>query len=334
MGFLSRIVADSTANAPVTSAREPTAERTLAAAERRDIVDSVPAPEPSQEPSPRQPVNERSEMPPAVTARPEEASSTPRLASAHNGADALQDQEAGAPAARSLVPAAAPRSSLSPLEDSRAVTPVATPRSAGREPLATPRTPVTAGHPRSRGNTTIATSDRAEHTPERVGVPAPLPRHARADQPSAAHASDDSKPSTPGARSASRGSHADATAPATASTETPAAPVPKADEGTPALQGEPPARSLRAEAPATPTVRSQPFAPASNVEAPPSAATSEPRHRERPSPVPAAGKPVAVEPRVHIGRLEVIVAAPAEPPLARPAQRGSPLTSRRYLRNA
>jgi hypothetical protein len=44
-------------------------------------------------------------------------------------------------------------------------------------------------------------------------------------------------------------------------------------------------------------------------------------------------EPVAAR-GVRIGRLEVIVVAPSQPP-ARPAQRGSAdLASRRYLRNA
>jgi hypothetical protein len=85
-----------------------------------------------------------------------------------------------------------------------------------------------------------------------------------------------------------------------------------------------------AEPRATPAARSESLVPAPRVEVSPSARALEPRRPERPSPTP---EPVAA-PRVHIGRLEVIVVAPSQPS-TRPAQRSSAdLASRRYLRNA
>jgi len=82
--------------------------------------------------------------------------------------------------------------------------------------------------------------------------------------------------------------------------------------------------------PIPPAARYESFVPSPRAEVSPGARAREPRRPERPSPMP---EPVAA-PRVHIGRLEVIVVAPPQPP-ARPAQRGSAdLASRRYLRNA
>jgi hypothetical protein len=86
------------------------------------------------------------------------------------------------------------------------------------------------------------------------------------------------------------------------------------------------------EAPAPPPVQGEPPIRPARGEPPAIASPSDARGPERPVTLQAA--PAAALPRVHIGRLEVIVLAPREPTV-RPSPTGLPnLSSRRYLRNA
>jgi hypothetical protein len=187
------------------------------------------------------------------------------------------------------------------------------------QPLASRRAPVSAEPARSR-------IDEAASRHVRAGVADPRPAgapehtHARVDQRPAARATDDRGGEAPFAQIDTAAPPGERTEPAAPQAIRAAAPTP-----TLLLEAIPPA-----EPQATPAARSDSLVPAPRVEISPSARAIEPRRPERPSPM---TEPVAAR-GVHIGRLEVIVAAPSQPP-ARPAQRGpADLASRRYLRNA
>jgi len=187
------------------------------------------------------------------------------------------------------------------------------------QPHASPRAPVGAEPAGSR-------KDEAASRQARTGIPVSGPAgsvehtHARVDQRPVArptHDRDGQAREAPIAQIETTTSPGVRTEPAAPQSTRAAAPTP--------LEPIPPA-----EPRATPAARNESLVPAPPVEVSPSARTIEPRRPELPSPMP---EPVAA-PRVHIGRLEVIVVAPSQP-RARPAQRGSAdLASRRYLRNA
>jgi hypothetical protein len=107
----------------------------------------------------------------------------------------------------------------------------------------------------------------------------------------------------------------------------------------PATEALPSTRAISAapipEASVASTARGDTLAGAARVDAAGPRA-DDARGSERPSLVPILTRPAVAPaaPRVHIGRLEVIVVAPAEPAV-RPAPRDrTAVSSRRYLRNA
>jgi hypothetical protein len=174
---------------------------------------------------------------------------------------------------------------------------------------------------RSRIDEAAARQVRAA-VPDSRPAGSPEHTHARVDQRPAARATDDRG----GPAREAPIAQIDTAAPPGGRTEPAAPQASRAAAPTPTLlEAIPPA-----EPKATPAARSDSLVPAPRVEISPSARAIEPRRPERPSPM---TEPVAAR-GVHIGRIEVIVVAPSQPP-ARPAQRGpADLASRRYLRNA
>ena len=314
MGFLSRIVADARAHAPMVSATAPAVERTQAAAEGWEVVEagtSLSPPSPSSV--------ELAATPPAAPPMAAAPRSALHGAPGHDDRNAGPDPAALAPGDRPGLPVAPSTSSPAlPAADRAAVT--ASGAQPTSQPLASPRAPVSAEPARSR-------SDEAASRQGRAGVPdsrpagSPEHTHARVDQRPAAQATDDfggPAREAPIAQIETAGPPVGRTEPASSQPTRAAAPTATL------LEAMPPAESR-----ATPAARNS-LVPAPRVEISPSARAIEPRRPERPSPTP---EPLAA-PRVHIGRLEVIVAAPSQPP-ARPAQRSSAdIASRRYLRNA
>ena len=189
------------------------------------------------------------------------------------------------------------------------------------QPLASRRAPVSAEPARSRIDEAAARQVRAA-VPDFRPAGSPEHTHARVDQRPAARATDDRG----GPAREAPIAQIDTAAPPGGRTEPAAPQATRAAAPTPTLlEAIPPA-----EPQATPAARSDSLVPAPRVEISPSARAIEPRRPERPSPM---TEPVAAR-GVHIGRIEVIVVAPSQPP-ARPAQRGpADLASRRYLRNA
>jgi hypothetical protein len=301
MGFLSRIVADARAHAPMVSATAPAVERTQAAdaAEGWDVVDMAFSPEAVQTPS--------SPAPPAPRSA---ADSAP----GHDDRNATPDPAARAAGDRPALPVVASTSSPASLATARATITepgaLPTPR-----PRASPRMPASAEPARSRIDEAASRLVRAR-VPHSRPASSPEHTHARVDQLSAARAKRDGP-----------------------AREAPIAQIETA--APPGARPEPaPLQAARAAAPvasippavpeATPAARSESLVPAPPFEVSPSARAIEPRPPERASPMP---EPLAA-PQVQIGRLEVIVVAPSQPP-ARPAQRSSAdIASRRYLRNA
>src|SRR5262245_44798047 len=314
MGFLSRIVADARAHAPMVSATAPAVERTQAAAEGWEVVE---AGTPLSPPSPSG--VELAATPPAAPPM----AAAPR--SALHGAPGHDDRNAGLdPAAR--VAGDRPRLPVAPSTSSPAspaaarVAMIGSGAQSTPQPLASPRGPVSAEPARSR-------IDEAASRQVRAGVPdfrpaaSPEHTHARADQRPAARATDDSG----GPAREAPIAQIETAAPPGRTEPASSQPTRAAAPTVTLLEAMPPA-----EPRATPAARNNSLVPAPRVEISPSARAIEPRRPERPSPTP---EPLAA-PRVHIGRLEVIVAAPSQPP-ARPAQRSSAdIASRRYLRNA
>ena len=314
MGFLSRIVADARAHAPMVRATARDVDRTQAAAEGGEIVEAGP---PLSPPSPSGVA--LAATPPAAPPMAVAPRSATHSAPAHDDRNAAPDPAARAPGDRPSPPVAASSPPAPPAAARAAMTVSGAPSTP--QPLASPRAPVSAEPARSR-------IDEAAAHQVRAGVPdsrlagSPERTHARVDQRPSARATDDRG----GPAREAPIAQIDTAAPPGGRTEPAAPQATRAAAPTPTLlEAIPPA-----EPQATPAARSDSLVPAPRVEISPSARAIEPRRPERPSPM---TEPVAAR-GVHIGRLEVIVAAPSQPP-ARPAQRGSAdLASRRYLRNA
>ena len=318
MGFLSRIAADARAHAPMVSATARDVDRTQAAAEGGEIVEAGPPPSPpSPSPSGVELAATRPAAPPLAAA----PRSAPHSAPGHDDRNAAPDPAARAPGDRPGPPVAASSPPASPAAARAAMTASGAPSTP--QPLASPRAPVSAEPARSR-------IDEAASRQVRAGVadsrPAGSPEHthARVDQRPAARATDDRG----GPAREAPIAQIDTAAPPGGRSEPAAPQAIRAAAPTPTptlLEAIPPA-----EPRATPAAPNDSLVPAPRVEISPSARAIEPRRPERPSPM---TEPVAAR-GVHIGRIEVIVAAPSQPP-ARPAQRGpADLASRRYLRNA
>ena len=318
MGFLSRIVADARAHAPMVRATARDVDRTQAAAEGGEIVEAGPPlspPSPSPSPSGVELAATLSATPPMAVAPRSATHSAP----AHDDRNAAPDPAARAAGDRPSLPVAASSSPASPAAARAAMTASGAPSTP--QPLASPRAPVSAEPARSRIDEAAAHQVRAA-VPDSRRAGAPEHTHARVDQRPAARATDDRG----GPAREAPIAQIDTAAPPGGRTEPAAPQATRAAAPTPTLlEAIPPA-----EPRATPAARSDSLVPAPRVEISPRARAIEPRRPERPSPM---TEPVAAR-GVHIGRLEVIVAAPSQPP-ARPAQRGSAdLASRRYLRNA
>jgi len=313
MGFLSRIVADARAHAPKASATARDLDRTQAAAEGGQTVEAGP---PLSSPSPAgvELATTLPAAPPAVAPR-----SATHKASAHDDRNTAPDPAARAAGDRPGLPVVPSSSPASPAAARAAMTASGAPSTP--QPLASRRAPVGAEPARSRIDEAAAHQVRAA-VPDSRRAGAPEHTHVRVDQRPAARATDDRGDAAREAPIA----QIDTAAPPGGRTEPAAPQATRAAAPTPTLlEAIPPA-----EPQATPAARSDSLVPAPRVEISPSARATEPRRPERPSPM---TEPVAAR-GVHIGRLEVIVAAPSQPP-ARPAQRGSAdLASRRYLRNA
>ena len=316
MGFLSRIVADARAHAPMVRATARDVDRTQAAAEGGEIVEAgPPLSPPSPSPSGVELAATLSAAPPMAVAPRSATHSAP----AHDDRNAAPDPAARAPGDRPGLPVVPSSSPASPAAARAAMTASGAPSTP--QPLASRRAPVSAEPARSRIDEAAAHQVRAA-VPDSRRAGAPEHTHARVDQRPAARATDDRG----GPAREAPIAQIDTAAPPGGRTEPAAPQATRAAAPTPTLlEAIPPA-----EPQATPAARSDSLVPAPRVEISPSARAIEPRRPERPSPM---TEPVAAR-GVHIGRLEVIVAAPSQPP-ARPAQRGSAdLASRRYLRNA
>jgi hypothetical protein len=316
MGFLSRIVADARAHAPMVRATARDVDRTQAAAEGGEIVEAGP---PLSPPSPSgvELAATLSATPPMAVAPRSATHSAP----AHDDRNAAPDPAARAPGDRPGLPVVPSSSPASPAAARAAMTASGAPSTP--QPLASRRAPVSAEPARSRIDEAAAHQVRAG-VPDSRPAGAPEHTHARVDQRPAARATDDRG----GPAREAPIAQIDTAAPPGGRTEPAAPQATRAAAPTPTptlLEAIPPA-----EPQATPAARSDSLVPAPRVEISPSARATEPRRPERPSPM---TEPVAAR-GVHIGRLEVIVVAPSQPP-ARPAQRGpADLASRRYLRNA
>ena len=314
MGFLSRIVTDARAHAPTVSATARDVDRTQAAAEGGEIVEAGP---PLSPPSPAgvELAATRPAAPPMAVAPRSATHSAP----AHDDRNAAPDPATRAPGDRPGLPVVASSSPASPAAARAAMTASGAPSTA--QPLASRRAPVSAEPARSRIDEAAARQVRAA-VPDSRPAGSPEHTHARVDQRPAARATDDRG----GPAREAPIAQIDTAAPPGGRTEPAAPQASRAAAPTPTLlEAIPPA-----EPQATPAARSDSLVPAPRVEISPSARAIEPRRPERPSPM---TEPVAAR-GVHIGRIEVIVVAPSQPP-ARPAQRGpADLASRRYLRNA
>ena len=318
MGFLSRIAADARAHAPMVSATARDVDRTQAAAEGGEIVEAGPPPSPpSPSPSGVEFAATRPAAPPLAAA----PRSAPHSAPGHDDRNAAPDPAARAPGDRPGPPVAASSSPASPAATRAAMTASGAPSTP--QPLASRRAPVSAEPARSRIDEAAAHQVRAA-VPDSRRAGAPEHTHARVDQRPAARATDDRG----GPAREAPIAQIDTAAPPGGRSEPAAPQAIRAAAPTPTptlLEAIPPA-----EPRATPAAPNDSLVPAPRVEISPSAHAIEPRRPERPSPM---TEPVAAR-GVRIGRLEVIVVAPSQPP-ARPAQRGAAdLASRRYLRNA
>ena len=311
MGFLSRIVADARAHAPKASATARDLDRRQAAAEGGQTVEAGP---PLSSPSPAG-VELAATLPAAPPTAVAPRSATHK-ASAHDDRNTAPDPAARAAGDRPGLPVVPSSSPASPAAARAAMTASGAPSTP--QPLASRRAPVSAEPARSRIDEAAARQVRAG-VPDSRPAGAPEHTHVRVDQRPAARATDDRGDEAPFAQ-------IDTAAPPGGRTEPAAPQATRAAAPTPTLLGAIPP----AEPQATPAARSDSLVPAPRVEISPSARAIEPSRPERPSPM---TEPVAAR-GVHIGRIEVIVVAPSQPP-ARPAQRGpADLASRRYLRNA
>ena len=314
MGFLSRIVADARAHAPTASATARDVDRTQAAAEGGETVEAGP---PLSPPSPAgvELAATRPTAPPTAVA----PRSATHKASARDDRNTAPDPAARAAGDRPGLPVVPSSSPASPAAARAAMTASGAPSTP--QPLASRRAPVSAEPARSRIDEAAARQVRAG-VPDSRPAGAPEHTHVRVDQRPAARATDDRG----GPAREAPIAQIDTAAPPGGRTEPAAPQATRAAAPTPTLlEAIPPA-----EPQATPAARSDSLVPAPRVESSPSARAIEPSRPERPSPM---TEPVAAR-GVHIGRIEVIVVAPSQPP-ARPAQRGpADLASRRYLRNA
>ena len=296
MGFLSKIVADARAHAPMVRATARDVDRTQAAAEVGEIVEAGP---PLSPPSPSG-VELAATLPaaPPMAVAPRSATRSARLTTTATPLR-IQRRAPGRPARP-----AGGRIELAGVTCSRR-------RSDDRV-----RRPV---HSATARESTRASQRGASTLPHRRGRCAPSPRrgpgrpprrltgtHARARR-SAAGRARDRRPRRAGARSADRADRHRSAARRTHRAGGPAG-NPRCRAHAQLLEAIPPA-----EPRATPATRSDSLVPAPRVEISPSARVIEPRRPERPSPM---TEPVAAR-GVHIGRLEVIVAAPSQPPHGR-----------------
>ena len=317
MGFLSRIVADARAHAPMVRATARDVDRTQAPAEGGEIVEAgPPLSPPSPSPSGVELAATLSATPPMAVAPRSATHSAP----AHDDRNAAPDPAARAPGDRPGLPVVPSSSPASPAAARAAMTASGAPSTP--QPLASRRAPVSAEPARSRIDEAAARQVRAG-VPDARPAGSPEHTHARVDRRPTARATDDRD----GPAREAPIAQIDTAAPPGGRTEpaTPQATRAAATTPTLLLEAIPPA-----EPQATAAARSDSLVPAPRVEISPSARATEPRRPERPSPM---TEPVAAR-GVRIGRLEVIVVAPSQPP-ARPAQRSAAdLASRRYLRNA
>jgi hypothetical protein len=349
MGFLSRIVADARADAPVESAQPPAAAdwRPPAAGDGWEVdVAFGPVAEPALSSPDLSSLSrssaERDALRPAVPWREAAPEIAPLDVPRRDDHDAVLDRAARAsraPGDPPDVPAVASVSLSALLADARtAMSPPARAARAAPDaeptppPLTSSRTPAIAQLGRSHSAESMSRPGAGGPASRLAGPPEHA--HARVDSRSAASVTeapedhDDRDGRDRLAREATI-AQIDVAAPRGARGQ-PAIPRPaRSDAQAPA----PPEAVSPAEPRATAAARSEPLVPALRTEAASSRRDIEPHRPEWSSPIPAAAEPVAA-PRVHIGRLEVIVVASPQPP-ARTAQRSSTnLASRRYLRNA
>jgi hypothetical protein len=316
MGFLSRIVADARAHAPMVRATARDVDRTQAAAEGGEIVEAgPPLSPPSPSPSGVELAATLSATPPMAVAPRSATHSAP----AHDDRNAAPDPAARAPGDRPGLPVVPSSSPASPAAARAAMTASGAPSTP--QPLASRRAPVSAEPARSRIDEAAAHQVRAA-VPDSRRAGAPEHTHARVDQRPAARATDDRG----GPAREAPIAQIDTAAPPGGRTEPAAPQATRAAAPTPTLlEAIPPA-----EPRATPAAQSDSLVHAPRAEISPGARAIEPRRPERPNPMTEP----AAERGVRIGRLEVIVVAPPQPP-ARPAQHSAAdLASRRYLRNA
>ena len=163
MGFLSRIVADARAHAPMVSATARDVDRTQAAAEGWEIVEAGP---PLSPPSPSPSGVELAATRPAAPPLAAAPRSAPHSAPGHDDRNAAPDPAARAPGDRPGLPVAPSSPPASPAAARAAMTASGAPSTP--QPLASPRAPVSAEPARSR-------IDEAAARQVRAGVPDSAP---------------------------------------------------------------------------------------------------------------------------------------------------------------
>ena len=195
MGFLSRIVADARAHAPMVRATARDVDRTQAAAEGGEIVEAgPPLSPPSPSPSGVELAATLSATPPMAVAPRSATHSAP----AHDDRNAAPDPAARAPGDRPGLPVVPSSSPASPAAARAAMTASGAPSTP--QPLASRRAPVSAEPARSRIDEAAAHQVRAAVPDSRR---AGTGTHARARRSATGRASD-RRPRRPGARSADR----------------------------------------------------------------------------------------------------------------------------------
>jgi hypothetical protein len=336
MGFLSRIVADAKAPAPIGSVTAPGAERTQAAdaAAGWEVVETAlsldtqtPAPPPQSSPPPFRPPS-RGDLTAPPSAVPPTVTSSPGAVRAPLGRNELEPNDSddngrddNAPERndpdRDDLPE---RTARAPIERRGTLAaPSPAPIAAARAAMTmtaplVPSSPQPQASPDMSGGAALAHSRTNEAASRQAPSDVPRSRTAKSLQPERASVEQKS----------AAGGIDDRGGPARAAPQVETAAVPDA-------RNDPPSRA--AAEPLTPipiAERGETFAPARADVAPSERAIEELRRAERPSPRPEL---VAV-PRVHIGRLEVTVLAPIQPSNPSPQRSSGDLASRRYLRNA
>ena len=257
MGFLSRIVADARAHAPMVRATARDVDRTQAAAEGGEIVEAgPPLSPPSPSPSGVELAATLSATPPMAVAPRSATHSAP----AHDDRNAAPDPAARAPGDRPGLPVVPSSSPASPAAARAAMTASGAPSTP--QPLASRRAPVSAEPARSRIDEAAAHQVRAA-VPDSRRAGAPEHTHARVDQRPAARATDDRG----GPAREAPIAQIDTAAPPGGRTEPAAPQATRAAAPTPTLlEAIPPA-----EPRATPAARSDSLVPAPRVEISPSA---------------------------------------------------------------